>query len=178
MKATAPLLRFAAERAREMKPQPELFVRWAELHAEEEAEHYQWFLNDMVQSGQSANEMLDHPPRPELSLVVGTQFLLAATTHPASILGYFFAMECRPNDATEIESLADRLSLPTASIRTLLFHTHADQEHKREIIDVISRYCQNPVIWRGIVHSAIESINGWTYLFNALAREMSNGCSQ
>jgi hypothetical protein len=171
-KATEALLNFAAEQAAQRQDKALVpFIDWARIHAQEEKDHHEWYLDDLLALGfqkyQFENLIAD-----EIILeMLGVQFSLIATAHPISILGYLFALECYNNEPENIYQLAQRFSIPAEGIRTFLYHAEVDQEHRKPIIELIDIYSPNDFFYRTILKSAIATLVGWTKFFTKLAQE-------
>ena len=165
MKATEPLLRFAADIAERKGEYFKDFSTWAKKHLEEEREHYLWYQSDLAAMGMDPNVVDNTIPDPNILRLIGAQFSLVAITNPSAILGYFYATECQPSDADEVRSLADRFSIPRKALRTILFHCSADQDHQIEIRELVDKYSNNSGCYRSMLASAEEALTGWTLLF-------------
>lgn len=173
MKATAPLLQFAAttaaRRSEERQENFGDFISWAERHAEEEKEHYCWYIDDLQAMDIDTEAVEQSVPESAILGLLGAQFGLIATTHPVALLGYFFATECHPPDPDQVHALARRFSIPDAGLRTILFHADKDVTHRSEIIALLDQYGRLPAFREAILASAIEEITGWTTLFQQLS---------
>jgi hypothetical protein len=181
MRTTAPLLRFAAAEAalEDADGADDLteFIAWAEDHAEEEQEHHLWFLDDLAAMSVDAEDVRGTVPHPRVLELLGVQFTLVATVHPVTVLGYFLAMECFPADPESVKALARRLDLPDDTLRTILFHTVADQEHKREILHMADRYGTDATRVAAMTTAAVAAVMGWTEYFSEFCDEFGRGAN-
>ena len=171
MKATASLLLFSAEQASLSDKKSVEFIRWAQSHAEEEKEHYKWYLDDLEAIGFKRYEIENTIPDGQILNLLGAQFALAATVDPVSVLGYFYAMECHPGDPSAIRERARKLSIPAEGLRTILYHTEVDKEHKKEIIELVNLYATHPLSFRAMLTSGVNALIGWTELFRKFTTE-------
>lgn len=163
MGATAPLLRFIAQTAEPIGGCDEL-RSWALEHADEEAEHAEWFKEDLIKAGLPAS-VFCQPPHPLISGAVGAQFHLVATVHPAAALGYFLLMESVPTTQRAIDELQSQLAIPEAALRTIRYHVGADEEHRIPILELANRYSEERQIFDGMVAGAIAASDGWMNFF-------------
>ncbi|GAA2273520.1 hypothetical protein GCM10010368_48690 [Streptomyces roseiscleroticus] len=142
------------------------FTEWATEHAEEEQEHHLWFLDDLSTVGISAEEINENIPHTAILELLGVQFSLISTTHPVGVLGYFLAMECSPSNPDRVKSLAENLGLPDEVLRTILYHTVVDQDHRREIIAISDKYSSHPTHRAAMTTGAIAALTGWSLYFH------------
>src|SRR3546814_20277019 len=103
IRMTSPLLVAAANRADELGPRYRSFGSWAREHAAEETDHEKWLAEDLGTIGVDRQELEQRLPHPQIASLLGTQFLLATSEHPAAILGYFYFAECHAADPAGLE---------------------------------------------------------------------------
>lgn len=168
MRATAPMLEYAAKEAQYYRIEIKDFEDWAYQHASEEKEHYTWLLEDLEKSGCERSAIVSNIPNEHILPVIGTQFSLISAGHPLAILGYFYAMECRPSNPQLIRENAKSLRLPDEAIRTILYHTEVDHRHKEEIIKMVDRYGVDQKIFETFCVASIGAILGWTRYFQCV----------
>jgi hypothetical protein len=176
MKASSPLLLFAAERATALGDQRlNAYVEWCHVHEREEVEHHNWLLEDLRLAGVDANRLATSIANDTILQLVGVQFALMATAHPTALLGYLFIMECQPSAPRAVSDLAADLGIPRTALRTLLFHTEADQEHKIEVLKFIASYAADPLCFDAILAAAVHTLRGWTEFFCRRACQIARG---
>ncbi len=134
VKASAPLLRFAAQEAERLKledPVAEQLAGYFLEHAEEESGHDVWLLDDLARLGFDQPQVFDRLAYTSVANLVGSQYFLAAHAHPAAILGYLAVLE-NPAAPEFFEAVAGRTGVPTEAMSTLLKHARLDIEHLAE----------------------------------------------
>jgi len=169
MKTTPTLLRFCGQEAEASGDTFAELADWCRIHAEEEQPHHEWFAEDLKFAGYDKNVLDGLIPDDEVLSLMGSQFALIAACGPASILGFFHAMECHPSDPDAIIGLAERLRVPDEGLRTILFHTEEDLEHAVPIQGMVTRYGQDPATLAAMCRGAIAPFLKWTELYARLA---------
>jgi len=170
MKAAAPLLEFTAAQARHRGSAYDDLAAWCLEHADEERQHHSWFLDDLVLMGCDRDLVSQAVPDDEILDVLGAQFALVATSDPAAVLGFFFALEAHPSSPAAIMELTDRLGIPREALGTILFHAEEDLEHSASIKELVERYGWSSA-FPSMCRSAVRSLSGWTRLFQRYAEQ-------
>jgi len=171
-KSTEALLDFATQQSALRDDENlSLFIDWAKTHAQEEKDHHKWYLDDLLAIGCRRAELENQIANDIVLELLGMQFALMATVHPVAVLGYFFSLECYNNKPEAIYELARRYSIPHEGIRTLLYHTEVDQEHRKPILELIDFYSPNHFLYQTIQKAAIATLLGWTKFFTKLAQD-------
>ena len=166
------LLKFAAEQAALLNDETFLpFIDWAQTHAEEEKDHHNWYLDDLLAMGYSSSLVENQIGNDILLEQLGVQFSLIATAHPISILGYVFVLEGYQPEAKTIYELAERFSLPREGFRTILYHLDIDKEHRKPIVELIDRYSPNEFLYGVMLKAAITNLVGWTKFYTKLVQD-------
>jgi hypothetical protein len=171
MRIANQLLRAASEEAARRGSSQGPFEDWARAHAEEEAAHPAWLLEDLVEAGCRHEELLASQPDEEFRALASNQLALIRAEHPTAVLGLYFATECHSPDAEALLRVAQWLGLPRKALRTLLHHSQLDPEHGKEIFQLVATYGRTPERLRPITHGALQSINGWTQLIQRYSLE-------
>ncbi|MEU3550576.1 iron-containing redox enzyme family protein [Streptomyces longwoodensis] len=171
MNLGVPLMRAAGRRASTLGPEYAEFAHWCEHHADEEAPHVEWLLNDVAKAGRDRQAMVDAFPEPEILAFMGTQFALVEQVDPVAILGYIYVAEGHPNQPDGLQALAARFDLPLEAFDTLLFHTEADTEHGEEIAELIERYATSERRHQALVASGRAFLTGWSSYFSRLSTQ-------
>jgi pyrroloquinoline quinone (PQQ) biosynthesis protein C len=169
MKATAPLLRCAAQEAEKRGMGLRDFAAWAYSHAEEEREHHRWYRDDLRAMGLDPDEIDQGRPHPHILRLIDAQFALTATRHPVAPLGFFYATECHTPTANRLRAGARRLAIPAAGLRTMVFHTTADRRHREEILTLLARYAPRRPCRAAMLASATEVFLRWSSFCKDLA---------
>jgi hypothetical protein len=161
---SAPLLLNAAERARSIgDSRHQTFVTWCEEHAEEEAPHGAWILDDLETIGLSKETVERGLAHDTVLKLIGSQFMIARSNHPMAILGYVYASECHPGTVAGIEDMADRYDMAKSALKTIFFHADEDVEHAREIRRMLE--LTQPHEFEHVKTSALLYLNGWTAFY-------------
>lgn len=122
--ASAPLLRFAIERA-----DGDLRDYYKE-HLEEETGHDEMLLDDLKRLG-----VEDFPPDHIAAQLAGSQYYFIAHEHPAMLLGYMHALERNSMRVEDVDSLS---ALHGAELTALRHHAVHDPGHKEDLERVIA----------------------------------------
>lgn len=166
-KMTAPLLRNAAERASEIGGDRHTeFRSWCIEHAEEEAPHGAWMLDDLESIGIRRDRVERGVPHDAVLKLIGSQFMIARSNYPMGILGYFYAAECHPGTVQGIDRMADKYGMAKSALKTILFHADEDIEHAREIVAMIDLATHDD--FEHMKQSALLYLNGWTAFYREL----------
>jgi hypothetical protein len=164
VRATQPLLAMAGDVA---SGYPELrdYADWAYRHAEEERPHAAWFRNDLVHMGIPEDTIDSTIPEEEVLNLLGVQFSLVASVHPAALLGYLYTTEARPANAGALKALAAKLNIPIDGLSTLLYHTDIDREHRRDVLRLLGDFVEDPLCFEAMLTGAVRFLAGWSGLF-------------
>lgn len=138
MRATVPLLEFAAERAAAMPDDPVAapLAAYYRHHAREELHHDEWLLEDMRVVGMDPDQVRHSAAPADIAELIGAQYYWVAHNHPITVLGCFAVLEGAPPDPDMLDALAARTGLPPEALRTLRKHGVLDPHH-RDDLDVV-----------------------------------------
>jgi hypothetical protein len=175
VRATQPLLVLAGDVA---SAWPELrdYADWAYRYAEEEQPHADWFREDLLALGFSEDTVHKTIPEHEILSLLGVQFSLVVSVHPAALLGYLYTTEAHPVNPGAIEALTARLAIPAAGLRTMLYHAEVDQERGAEVSALVKRFVEDPLCFEAMLTSAALFLCGWSRLFRRKARVSRGEC--
>jgi hypothetical protein len=140
MRATVPLLRRAAERARELAPSDAVSARlvpYFEQHAREELHHDEWLLEDMRVIGMDPEKVARVPAPADVAELIGAQYYWVEFSHPVSVLGCFAVLEGSPPDADVLDGIVERTGIPREALRTIYKHAVLDPHHRDDLNDLI-----------------------------------------
>ncbi len=140
MRATAPLMETASRRAAELADQDPLCARLAEYfqeHAEEEAPHPSWHLNDLEAAGFSREAVLDTMPLPDVAALLGAQYYWVHHFHPVMLLGSIAVLEGNPPTMELCDRLEQESGLKAEAFRTYRFHGEVDPHHIKEFDEAV-----------------------------------------
>jgi hypothetical protein len=131
--ASAPAMLMAAEQCDQLGKDPlrEPLRAYYLEHAEEERDHGEWLLSDLVSLGVDRARALDRLPYPSAAALVGSQYYWIRHVHPAAYLGYIAVLES-PTDAGFLRDVSERAGLPLASMSCHLRHAELDPGHVAE----------------------------------------------
>lgn len=111
-----------------------------ERHIEEERGHEKWLEEDLKTLG--VTPQLDWTA----AQIAGTQYYLIKHVDPKALLGYMAALECRPAKLEDIEYLESLYG--EKALRCMRFHAIHDQDHGKELLDVIESFDDQDIIVR------------------------------
>jgi hypothetical protein len=135
-RASVPLLRAAARRARRLGFAPALAAYFA-AHEREERHHARWILDDLAALGRSRAKVSAGLPPLSVARGVGAQYYLIEHHHPLALLGYMLVLEGGVPNGTVIEAMIARSGLPRHGFRTLLRHSLDDPGHNSDLERVL-----------------------------------------
>ncbi|MEU4408691.1 iron-containing redox enzyme family protein [Streptosporangium sp. NPDC023963] len=131
IRASVPLLRVAAARSAELG-ETEL-AGYLDRHAEEEAGHDDWLLEDLALIDPSAEDALRGTPPPSVAGLVGAQYYWVLHHHPVALLGYIAVLEGEAPSPALLEHLERSTGHPRAAFRTLWRHAALDPGHREDL---------------------------------------------
>lgn len=132
--SSAPAMRAAADRcAAGLGDDP--LAAWLQdyyrEHAEEEAGHEQWMLNDLASLGVPRERVLQRLPYASVAALVGVQYYWMFHVHPIAYLGYIAVVEA-PTSIDFLEEVSHRTGIPLSSMFGHVMHARLDPDHVAE----------------------------------------------
>ncbi len=132
--SSAPAMRAAAGRcAGELADDP--LAAWLRdyylEHAEEEAGHEQWLLNDLHSLGVARQRVLERLPYTSVAALVGVQYYWMFHVHPIAYLGYIAVLEA-PTSIEFLEEVSGRTGISLSSMSGHVMHATLDPGHVAE----------------------------------------------
>ncbi|HWN67443.1 MAG TPA: hypothetical protein VNM90_07365 [Haliangium sp.] len=175
VRAMQPLLSLASDMA---SAHPELrdYADWAHRHAQEERPRADGFRDDLVALGFAEEAICATIPEHEILGLLGAQFALVVSVHPAALLGFLYTVEAHPVQFGAIEALAARLDIPTSGLRTLLRHAEVDQSYGAEVLGLVHRFVDDPLCFEAMLTSAALFLSGWSQMFRRKSRVSRGEC--
>lgn len=172
--ASSPLLRFAADnfKGKQDDPTAHQLAQYLSEHAEEEAGHDAWLLNDLAVLGFGREQVLNRLPYTTVSNLVGTQYYLASQGHPIAVLGYLAVLE-NPAAPEFLEEVASRTGLPIESMSTLLKHARLDIEHVAEFDHMLDELLLTKAQQEIMTVSAISCVSQLQAFFEEVLHRFS-----
>lgn len=132
MRASIPLMETACQVAKQAGRDPvcsglaDYFLR----HIEEERNHDEWILEDLVSIGHSRAQMLGVPPSANVASLAGSQYYWILHHHPIALLGYIAILEGSAPSIWLSDRLQLQTGLPQSAFRTFRIHAAADPDHQ------------------------------------------------
>jgi hypothetical protein len=175
VRAMQPLLSLAGDLA---AAQPELrdYADWAHRCAEEEQPHADWFREDLLALGVSEETIRTAMPEREILCLLGVQFSLVVSVHPAALLGYLYTAGTHPASPGTLAALTARLDVPAAGLRTLLYQAEIEAERGTEVRELVKRFACDPLCFEAMLTSAALFLCGWSRLFRRKSRVSPGEC--
>lgn len=140
-RATAPSMRVAAERARELigsDPIAPALHEYLAEHAVEETGHDLWTIDDLNVLGHSTEAILARVPSPAVAELVGSQYYWANHVHPVAYLSYVAVLE-GPQTLEFLDFIIERSGLPREAFSTHIIHAKLDIHHVKSFEDFLDR---------------------------------------
>ncbi len=100
-------------------------------HADEEAGHEQWLLNDLASFGIPQDQVLQRLPYPSVAALVGVQYYWMFHVHPIAYLGYIAVVE-EPASMEFLETISRRTGISLSSMSGHAMHARLDPDHVAE----------------------------------------------
>lgn len=176
VRATQPLLALAGDMA---SSHPELrdYTDWLYRQADEERPHADWFRDELLALGFSEEALRTTIPEHEILTLLGAQFSLVVSVHPAALLGYLYTVAAHPAHVGAIEALAAKLDVSTVGLlRTPLCQAEVDEEHSAEVLGLVNRFVDDPLCFEAMLTSAALFLSGWSRLFRRKSLVTRGGC--
>ena len=102
---------------------------YLQTHIEEEKDHDQWLLDDIVSLGVPAEQVRQTTPLPAVVSLLGAQYFWALHIHPVTLFGYLIVLEGYPPLVEQLEEIRLRTGLPASAFRCLKLHAEDDPDH-------------------------------------------------
>ena len=174
VRAMQPLLSLTAEMAASRSDLRD-YAAWLRRHAEEKRPHADWFRDDLLALGFTEEVIHATIPEHEILSLLGAQFALVVSVHPAALLGCLYAAEAHSVQFGAMEALAAELDLPTAGLRTPLHHAEVDEAHGVQVLRLVHRFVEDSLCFEAMLTSAALFLSGWSNLFRRKARVSRGG---
>ncbi|MDX1406115.1 MAG: iron-containing redox enzyme family protein [Woeseiaceae bacterium] len=174
MRASVSLITAARDTAADMAGEDPLaagVVDYFALHAEEEREHANWLLDDMLALGADRAAISERTPPTTVAALIGTQYYWIHHVHPAVLLAYLVVLEGDPMPAEALENYASAAGIPAEGLRTLIYHAKTDVEHGRELFQLIDELPLTPAFEEKLGFNALQVIGQLAEVFRGLARK-------
>lgn len=136
VRAGVPLMEAALEAARRLPDSDPLrahLLAYYGEHIDEERDHDQWLLDDIVELGYARESVLAEVPSPLIASVVGAQYYWIRHAHPVALMGYLFLLEGNPPTVELVERIKEATGLPEVGFRCLRHHAVADVGHREDL---------------------------------------------
>jgi pyrroloquinoline quinone (PQQ) biosynthesis protein C len=148
----------AAAAARFGTERQALFTRFID-HADEEAGHEEWALNDLRTLGIDTKKVVASTPLPATDAMIGLQYYLIEHVTPVALFGYIYALETLGSGpAGELATLLKHvLGVGDDALSFLLGHSESDIGHVEKLRAVIEANVHTPAEQAAIVRCAVAS---------------------
>ena len=174
VRATVPLMTTAVA-ALERRPADdalrEPLIDYLRQHAQEEADHDEWLIQDLEQVGIRRNEVLASPGTPEVARLVGAQYYWIHHAHPIALLAFFAVLEGHPPIASHLDEVQRRTALPAEAFRMLRKHADLDKEHADELFRLLDELPLTPSLSELLGISAFHTLDTLGAMFQRLVFE-------
>jgi hypothetical protein len=175
IRAMQPLLSLAAETASQ-RPDLRDYAAWVRRHAEEKRPHADWFREDLLALGFTEDVIRTTIPEHEILGLLGAQFALVVSVHPAALLGLLYATEAHPVQFGALEALAAELDVATTRLRTPVHHAELDAAHGAQVLRLVHRFAEDSLCFEAMLTSAALFLSGWSNLFRRKSRAARRDC--
>jgi hypothetical protein len=175
VKASAPLLKLAGERARHeasTKGSPWYgLADYFETHHNEEIGHDEWLIADLEQLGFLRSDVLSTKAHPSVAAMVGSQYYWILHEQPLMLLGYIFVLEGYPIDVRTIEKWQESSGLPKEAFQTVRRHAIMDIGHRQEFMTLMRSFNANDVPFGEIFVSVLRTCELCSQAFSSLVED-------
>lgn len=129
-------------------------------HAAEETGHEMMALHDLNSIAKKNLKPQDLPaPLCATEALVGYLYWVSFTGNPLQRLGYsFWAENSYQYINPLVEKIRDRLSLKNSQLTFFVAHSDIDDEHAKEVQDMITQFAKTEADWRAIEDVARKSL--------------------
>ena len=138
--STVPLMEETLRCAQELPDDPicEPLSDYLRQHIEEERNHDEWVIRDLMALGMTRAEITSRLQPPNVAALIGSQYYWVRHHHPVAFMGYIGTMEVYPPTVEYVENLIRDSGLPAAGFDTLMMHAKVDVEHRKDIIALLN----------------------------------------
>jgi pyrroloquinoline quinone (PQQ) biosynthesis protein C len=174
VRCSVPLMAAACQRATELAETDRLSARTAaylKQHIEEECNHDEWLLNDLVAGGMDRSTVLSRAPSAGVARLVGAQYCWIRHAHPAALFGYLAVIEGNPPLAGHLDEIQLLTGYPPETFRCLHLHAADDIEHLRELRATITELPLSETDAALIAASAFATLQGLVSVFEDLTKQ-------
>lgn len=168
--SSAPAMRAAAKRcAGKLLNDP--LAAWLhdyyQEHAQEEAGHEQWLLDDLASLGIPPERVLQRLPYCSVAALVGVQYYWMFHVHPLAYLGYIAVVEA-PTSIDFLEEVSRRIDIPLSSMTGHVMHARLDPDHVAEFDAALDSLPLLPYHQDLLTVSAIATVAHLEHMFTEI----------
>ncbi len=138
---------------------PIQYMKFCFEHAEEETGHELMALHDLLELGLSREDVVIPKPLPATELLIAYLYYVSGNGNPVQRLGYsFWAENCYGYINPVIAKIKETLKLKDTQLTFFIAHSHIDEEHSREVYDMIRRFCIREEDWEDVERVMLMSL--------------------
>ena len=127
------------------------YAQFCYEHAEEETGHEMMAYNDLVNLGLSDKRPTLPGPHPSTEVFIGYLYWVSSQGNPLRRLGYSFWAEDSYGYIAELMSkVKSTLGLDNSQMSFLVSHATIDEEHAKDIENMIHRFCKTEDDWQEV----------------------------
>ncbi|MFH0177917.1 iron-containing redox enzyme family protein [Streptomyces cacaoi] len=172
VRASVPLMERAAARCGDLGPYDQVAApleRYLRTHIEEERDHDDWLLADLLALGADAGAVVAEQPSPAVARLTGAAYYWVEHHHPVALLGYIAVLEANAPAPWLAERIA-AAGVPRDALRTVREHAVLDGDHTHALFALLDALPLTPVLRRAVTTSALHTVDGLAGLLTRIGR--------
>lgn len=140
-------------------PENPVYMKFCFDHAADEAGHEMMALHDLRSLGQAEGELALPAPLPSTETLIAYLYWASKNGNPFRRLGYSFWAESSYQYITPlVGKVKERLGLKDSQLTFFVAHSAIDEEHAREVRNIIERVAKTQADWDAIGETAEVSL--------------------
>ena len=131
--------------------QPPQYIKFCFTHAAEETGHELMALHDAKKLGLKDVDFDIPPPLPDTEALIAYLYWISATGNPLQRLGYSYWAENSYHYINPlVHKLKEHLHLEDNQLTFFIAHSEIDDEHAREVQEMLRRHCRSASDWAAV----------------------------
>ncbi|MEJ7932443.1 iron-containing redox enzyme family protein [Ramlibacter sp. AN1015] len=141
-------------------PAPEALLKFVYRHAAEELGHERMVVHDLRSIGLFDEADLTRPPLPATEALIGYLYYVSLRYGPVARLGYsFWAEGIYEHIQAPFAKICKDLQLTSKNVTFFGAHAEADEEHIKQVEDMIARFAETPEQQAQVTQVALTTLS-------------------
>ncbi len=157
------------------KDLPVQYMKFCFEHAEEETGHELMALHDIRELGVDVKNTAIPAPLMNTEILIAYLYWVSSKGNPLQRLGYsFWAENCYSYINPIIEVVKEKLQLKDTQLTFFIAHSNIDEDHAKEVQDMIVRHVKTDKDWEDIKTVMLTSLTLQERLLDGAFEEYNN----